>query len=146
LPVCLPGRARKSYGPCPHRAGRSSHAQHNGGGGGQAAFGARRADRRDRPRAELPAQHRAELAEPHAARAQATPSSGPLDAPARLRRGRAYRYARYSFSNRSDDIKAILCEHLDLLGIRWTRPNDKDIAVARRKDVARLDEFVGRKA
>jgi hypothetical protein len=62
------------------------------------------------------------------------------------RHGRHYRYTRYSFSNRSDDIKAILCEHLDLLGIGWTRPNDKDIAVARRADVARLDLFVGKKA
>jgi hypothetical protein len=62
------------------------------------------------------------------------------------RRGRTYRYTRYSFSNRSDDIKAILCEHLDRLGIAWTRPNEKDIAIARRADVARLDLFVGEKA
>ena len=62
------------------------------------------------------------------------------------RRGRSYRYARYSFSNRSDDIKAIFCSHLDLLGIGWTRPNEKDIAVARRADVAALDGFVGPKA
>ena len=48
------------------------------------------------------------------------------------RRGREYRYTRYSFANRSDDIKAIFCAHLDLLGIRWTRPNEKDIAIARR--------------
>jgi hypothetical protein len=62
------------------------------------------------------------------------------------RRGRSYRYTRYSFANRSDDIKAIFCEHLDLLGIGWTRPNEKDIAVARRADVAALDLFVGKKA
>jgi hypothetical protein len=52
---------------------------------------------------------------------------------------------RYGFSNRSNDIKAIFCEHLDLLGIAWTRPNDKDIAVATRAGVAALDEFVGPK-
>lgn len=40
-----------------------------------------------------------------------------------------YRYARYSFSNPSDDIRGILCEHLDLLGIGWTRPNAHQIAV-----------------
>jgi hypothetical protein len=62
------------------------------------------------------------------------------------RHGRVYRYARYSFANRSDDIKAILCEHLDLLGIAWTRPNAKDIAIARRAGVAQLDRFVGKKA
>jgi hypothetical protein len=56
-----------------------------------------------------------------------------------------YRYARYAFANRSDDIKQILCDHLDRLGIRWTRPNEKDIAIARKADVARMDEFVGPK-
>jgi hypothetical protein len=57
----------------------------------------------------------------------------------------AYRDARYSFSSRSEDIKAIFCEHLDLLGIRWTRPNAWDIAVDRRREVAKLDAFVGPK-
>jgi Homeodomain-like domain len=61
------------------------------------------------------------------------------------RRGRMYRYDRYSFANRSDDIKAIFCAHLDLLGIRWTRPNEKDIAIARKADVALLDAFIGPK-
>ena len=61
------------------------------------------------------------------------------------RRGRTYRYERYSFAHRSDDIKAILCAHLDLLGIRWTRPNEKDIAIARKADVALLDAFIGPK-
>jgi hypothetical protein len=59
--------------------------------------------------------------------------------------GRTYSYARYSFSNRSDDIKAIFCDHLDLLGIRWTRPNRWSIAIDRRSEVARLDSFVGPK-
>jgi hypothetical protein len=59
--------------------------------------------------------------------------------------GRTYRYTRYSFSNRSEDIKAIFCEHLDLLGIRWTRPNRCDIAIDRRSEVAKLDSFVGPK-
>jgi len=61
------------------------------------------------------------------------------------RRGREYRYVRYAFANRSDDIKTIFCAHLDLLGVRWTRPNDKDIAVARKADVALMDRFVGPK-
>jgi hypothetical protein len=58
---------------------------------------------------------------------------------------KTYRYTRYSFSNRSDDIRGILCEHLDLLGIRWTRPNAHQIAVDRRAEVAKLDGFVGPK-
>jgi hypothetical protein len=59
--------------------------------------------------------------------------------------GKVYAYARYSFSNRSEDIKAILCTHLDALEIRWTRPNEDAIAIARRPDVAKLDRFVGPK-
>jgi hypothetical protein len=39
------------------------------------------------------------------------------------RRGGIYTYSRYSFSNRSEDVKRILCEHLDRLGVGWTRPN-----------------------
>jgi hypothetical protein len=58
---------------------------------------------------------------------------------------KTYRYSRYSFSNRSEDIKAIFCEHLDLLGIRWTRPNEHQIAIDRRAEVAKLDSFVGPK-
>ena len=58
---------------------------------------------------------------------------------------RTYRYSRYSFSNRSDDIRALFCEHLDLLGIGWTQPNAFQIAVDRRAEVAKLDEFVGPK-
>jgi hypothetical protein len=59
--------------------------------------------------------------------------------------GRRHSYTRYTFSNRSDDIRAILCEHLDLLGIPWRRMNRWNISVARREAVARLDEFVGPK-
>jgi hypothetical protein len=59
--------------------------------------------------------------------------------------GKTYSYVRYSFSNRSEDIKSLLCDHLDLLGVRWTRPNDMQIAIARQASVARLDEYVGPK-
>jgi hypothetical protein len=60
-------------------------------------------------------------------------------------RGRVYRYPRYEFCNHSHDIRAIFCEHLDLLGIPWRRMNRWTISVARREGVARLDEFVGPK-
>jgi hypothetical protein len=58
---------------------------------------------------------------------------------------KVYSYARYAFSNRSEDIKRIFCEHLDLLGIHWTRPHAMAIAIDRRADVAALDRFVGPK-
>ena len=64
----------------------------------------------------------------------------------RIRHGaKVYAYPRYEFSNRSRDIQAILCEHLDLLGIPWRRSGAFNISVARREGVAALDEFVGPK-
>jgi hypothetical protein len=58
---------------------------------------------------------------------------------------RTYRYPRYQFSNRSDDIRAIFCEYCDQLGIEWRQMNRWTISVARRASVARLDELVGPK-
>jgi hypothetical protein len=52
---------------------------------------------------------------------------------------------RYHFSNKSEDIKRIFCESLDALGIEWTRPCDREIAVYRKASTALLDEFVGPK-
>jgi intein/homing endonuclease len=59
---------------------------------------------------------------------------------------RRYAYPRYSFSNRSDDIRAIFCEHLDLLGIAWRPVGPWQISIARREAVAELDAFVGPKS
>jgi hypothetical protein len=59
---------------------------------------------------------------------------------------KVYEYVRYAFANRSDDIKAILCTHLDMLDIGWTRPNEMLIAIDRRREVAKLDAFVGPKS
>ena len=58
---------------------------------------------------------------------------------------RGLRSVRYHFSNRSEDIKRLYCDSLDALGIRWTRPCDKQIAVYRKASVAILEEFVGPK-
>jgi hypothetical protein len=52
---------------------------------------------------------------------------------------------RYHFSNKSEDIKRIFCEQLDALGIHWTRPCERQIAVYRKACTALLDEFVGPK-
>jgi hypothetical protein len=59
--------------------------------------------------------------------------------------GRVREAPRYIFSNRSEDIKSLFCESCDALEIRWTRPNDKEIAVYRLESVARLDAFIGPK-
>jgi hypothetical protein len=52
---------------------------------------------------------------------------------------------RYHFSNRSEDIKGLFCHALDSLGIPWTRPCHRQIAIYRKSAVWRLDEFVGPK-
>lgn len=62
-----------------------------------------------------------------------------------------WRHPRYVFSNVSTDITSIFCSACDCLGLRWTAsfPSDEAAAVAiyvsRKADVARLDEFIGRK-
>ena len=61
-------------------------------------------------------------------------------------RGRVYEYPRYTFCNASVDIRGIFCDHLDILDIPWSRMNERNISVAQRAAVARLDEFVGPKA
>jgi hypothetical protein len=58
---------------------------------------------------------------------------------------RVYPYVRYSFSNRSEDIRSIFCAHLDRLGIRWTTPSPHSVAIDRRPEVAKLDRFIGPK-
>lgn len=58
----------------------------------------------------------------------------------------AYAYPRYFFTNYSADIRGIFCEHCDLLGIRWTQSNPRNISVSHRHSVAKLDEFVGPKS
>ena len=54
-------------------------------------------------------------------------------------------YVRYSFSNRSEDIKRLFCDACDVLGIAWTRAGHREIAVARRADVHHLESFIGPK-
>jgi hypothetical protein len=57
----------------------------------------------------------------------------------------SYEYPRYFFSNLSDDIRRIFCEHCELLGIRWTQSNPRNISVSHRESVALMDEFIGPK-
>ncbi|MFI0371668.1 helix-turn-helix domain-containing protein [Actinomadura sp. 1N219] len=58
---------------------------------------------------------------------------------------RWYEYPRYNFTNVSVDIQRLFTDALDRLGVAWTQMNAKNISVARREAVARLDEFVGAK-
>ena len=55
-------------------------------------------------------------------------------------------YPRYSFSNRSDEVRRIFTDACDRLGIRWRRGNRWTIAIARRPDVELLDSFIGPKS
>jgi hypothetical protein len=57
----------------------------------------------------------------------------------------AYEYPRYFFSNLSEDIRRIFCDHCELLGIRWTQSNARNISISHRKSVALIDEFIGPK-
>ena len=41
---------------------------------------------------------------------------------------------------------AIFCDHCDLLGIRWTQSNSRNISIAHRHSVALIDEFIGPKS
>lgn len=58
--------------------------------------------------------------------------------------GRNWRHPRYSFSNRSEDIRRIFCEACDRLDLRWTLA-PSTVYVSRVADVRRLDDFVGPK-
>jgi hypothetical protein len=60
-------------------------------------------------------------------------------------KGHLYSYSRYMFSNRSREIIEILCDHLDLLDVAWTRSSAVHVQIARRDAVRRLDRFVGPK-
>jgi hypothetical protein len=54
-------------------------------------------------------------------------------------------YPRYSFSNNSADIQEIFCRACERLGVHWTRPYWKTIAISRRPDVEKLDRIIGPK-
>lgn len=52
-----------------------------------------------------------------------------------------YAYPRYFFSNLSDDIRALFCASCDVMGVRWTQSNPRNISVAHRASVAILDDL-----
>jgi hypothetical protein len=56
-----------------------------------------------------------------------------------------YRYTRYFFSNLSADIRQIFIDHCELLGIRVTQSNARNLSVSHRDSVAILEQIVGPK-
>jgi hypothetical protein len=50
-----------------------------------------------------------------------------------------YAYARYFFSNLSADIRGLFCAACEALDVRWTLSNPRNVSVAHRASVARLD-------
>ena len=58
---------------------------------------------------------------------------------------KGWRHPRYSFSNRSADIRAIFCAACERLDLRWTAA-PHTVYVSRKEDVWLLDQVVGPKA
>jgi hypothetical protein len=54
-------------------------------------------------------------------------------------------YSRYQFTNVSEDIKRLFCDSVEKLGLSW-RHWGQNITIARRPDVAFLDEHIGPKS
>jgi hypothetical protein len=61
-------------------------------------------------------------------------------------RVKTYAYVRYFFSNLSSDIRAIFIDHCELLGIRVTQPNPRNLSVSHRDSVELLEAIVGPKS
>jgi hypothetical protein len=55
-------------------------------------------------------------------------------------------YPAYSFCNRSEDILGLFTAACDAAGLRWRRANHETISIARRREVAYLDELIARSA
>ena len=62
-----------------------------------------------------------------------------------IHRDRTYRYTRYSFSNRSDEIRELFCRYCDAVGVEWKRMNRWNISIARRPSVTLMDRHIGPK-
>ena len=62
-----------------------------------------------------------------------------------LRGVKQYEYPRYFFSNASGQIRDMFDATCALLGVRCGPANDRNRTVARSRDVAYLDTFIGPK-
>jgi len=59
--------------------------------------------------------------------------------------GKAYEYPRYNLTNTFYEIRKLSTDGCERLKVEWRQMNARDISVARRDSVARLDEFIGPK-
>lgn len=57
-----------------------------------------------------------------------------------------YSYVRYFFTNHSEDMRRIFIEHCELLGIRVTQSNRRNLSISHRKSVAILEQIIGPKS
>ena len=55
-------------------------------------------------------------------------------------------YPRYHFTNVSSDIRGLFASACERLGIEWRQNNHKNLSVAKRATVRKLDEFIGPKS
>jgi hypothetical protein len=60
--------------------------------------------------------------------------------------GGKYIYARYLFTNRSEDILEIFRGACDAVGVTYRDPKPGTVSIARRPDVLSLDPFIGPKS
>jgi transcriptional regulator with XRE-family HTH domain len=58
---------------------------------------------------------------------------------------KTYSYPRYTFTNHSEDIRALFCEYCDKVAVEWRRMNRWNISIARRGSVALMDRHIGPK-
>lgn len=56
-----------------------------------------------------------------------------------------YEYPRYFFTNKSDDIRKLFTDTLDMLGVEWRNDGPYNISIAKRPSVALMDTHVGPK-
>ncbi len=59
--------------------------------------------------------------------------------------GKTYRYPRYTFSNRSADIRGLFREYCEKVGVQCRQMNRWNISVARRDSVELMDRHIGPK-
>jgi hypothetical protein len=57
-----------------------------------------------------------------------------------------YAYPRYMFSNRSADIRAIFTEACERVGIECKPTNRWTVAISKKKEVTKMDQFIGPKS
>ena len=58
---------------------------------------------------------------------------------------KTYRYPRYTFTNRSQDLQNLFSRYCGFVGVEWRQMNRWNISIARRGSVERMDRYIGPK-